>query len=64
MISRYSAIIPTISVRMATMHKDVNEWTQYEDGVWKKVYKMRVVFDPQVVEYRRSNRGDGDIPGR
>jgi hypothetical protein len=64
MISSDTGVIPMTHVRMATVHKDVNEGTQDKNGVGEKVNEMRVVLDPQVVEHRAANRGDGDISSR
>ena len=52
MISSDTGVIPMTHVRMATVHKDVNEGTQDKNGVGEKVDEMRVVLDPQVVEHR------------
>jgi hypothetical protein len=60
----YTGVIPVATVRMATMHKDVNGGTQKKYCVGKKVDEMRVMLDPQIVEQRPGNRGDGDISSR
>ena len=37
------------SMRVPSMHKNVDKGAQYEYGVGKKMDEMRVVFYPQVV---------------